>query len=78
MQLKLELFSLEVISALENKELLSHFRVHRKRGTIAQTLSYGFHFGSTDTTTLINYNNTSKTWYCTQDDLCQRISQIIN
>ena len=30
MQLKLELFSPEIVSALKNKELLSGFRVHKK------------------------------------------------
>ena len=36
-QIKLELFSPEIVSALENKELLSHLRVCRKNTTIAQT-----------------------------------------
>ena len=30
-QIKLELFSLEIVSILENIELLSHFRVSRKK-----------------------------------------------
>ena len=37
MQTKLELFSTEILSALENKEILSYFRVHRKSATSAQT-----------------------------------------
>ena len=37
MQNKLELFSTEIASGLENKELLSHFRVYRKISTSAQT-----------------------------------------
>ena len=37
MQIKLELFSPEIVSAVENKELLSHFRVHRKSAASAQT-----------------------------------------
>ena len=37
MQIKLELFPLEIVSALENNELLSHLRVYRKIPTRAQT-----------------------------------------
>ena len=37
MEIKLELFSPEIVSALENEELLSHFRVYRKIATSAPT-----------------------------------------
>ena len=37
MQIKLELFSSEIISVLENKELLCFPRVYRKSVTSAQT-----------------------------------------
>ena len=37
MQIKLELFSPEIVPALENKELLGQFRVYRKSATNAQT-----------------------------------------
>ena len=37
MQMKLELFSPEIVSVLGNKEQLSHFRVHTKSVTRAQT-----------------------------------------
>ena len=37
MQIKLELFSPEIVSAVENKELLSHFRIYRKSAASAQT-----------------------------------------
>ena len=37
MQVKLEFFSPGIVSALENKELLSHFRAYRKSATSAQT-----------------------------------------
>ena len=37
MQIKLELFPPEIVSASENNELLSHFRVYRKSATRAQT-----------------------------------------
>ena len=40
MQVKSELFSPEIVSALENKKLLSHFRVYRKSATSAKT--YGW------------------------------------
>ena len=36
-QIKVELFSPEIVPTLENKELLSHFRVHRKSSTSART-----------------------------------------
>ena len=35
-QVKLELLSPEIVSPLENKELLSHFRVYRKSATSEQ------------------------------------------
>ena len=37
MQMKLELFSTEIASAMENKDLLSLFRVYKKSATSAQT-----------------------------------------
>ena len=37
MPVKLELFLPERVFTLENKKLLSHFRVHRKSATSAQT-----------------------------------------
>ena len=37
MQIKLELFSPEIVFPMEIKELLSHFRVCRKCATSAQT-----------------------------------------
>ena len=37
MQIKLELFLPEIVSALEINELLNHFRVYKKRATKAQT-----------------------------------------
>ena len=37
MQTKLELFSPEIVYPFEKKELLSHFRVHTKSATSAQT-----------------------------------------
>ena len=37
MQTKLELFSPDVVSASENKELLSYFIVYKKSATSAQT-----------------------------------------
>ena len=37
MQVKLELFSPEIASALENIKLLSHFRIYRKSAESAQT-----------------------------------------
>ena len=36
MQTKLELFSPEIVPTLENKELLSHFRIHRENSASAQ------------------------------------------
>ena len=36
-QINLKLLSLEIVSALENKELLSRFRVYRKSATSAKT-----------------------------------------
>ena len=35
--IKLELFSHEIIYALENNKLLNHFKVYRKSATSAQT-----------------------------------------
>ena len=37
MQIKLKLFSPDIVSALENKKLLSYFRVYRKSSTSAQS-----------------------------------------
>ena len=37
MQIKWKLLSLEIVSALEKKELLSHFRAYRKSATSEQT-----------------------------------------
>ena len=56
MQTKLKLFSPEIVSALENKELPSHFRTYRKSAASSQT------DGRTDSYTLVLSFDSLKAW----------------